>query len=151
MPEMYIKSNALAVAARLGLLGTVLMSSLGAATKQSLDNLEMHAQNYMYSNFEYNPRPPTNQLEEGFTQTLTSTPDTITGQLINPVVYAWRRDRGFTGMTDSLGRTYALDPVNASSMYYMENTLKDPTNLTEIRNLFVDTLDALLLSVSGVP
>src|SRR2546429_9988136 len=34
--------------------------------------------------------------------------------------YAWRRERGFSGKTDSLGRYFVHDP----GQFYMENTLK---------------------------
>lgn len=44
----------------------------------------------------------------------------ISGALEFDAPYAWRRDRGFSGMTDSLGRTFTNDP----GIFYMENALE---------------------------
>ena len=50
--------------------------------------------------------------------------------------YAWRRDRGFSGMTDSLGRFYPHDP----GIYYAEFAISDEDNLQEIAGYYIDAV-----------
>lgn len=50
--------------------------------------------------------------------------------------YAWRRDRGFSGMTDSLGRFYPLDP----GIFYAELTLDDSGTLFDVAQNYIDEI-----------
>lgn len=42
--------------------------------------------------------------------------------------YAWRRERGFSGMTDSLGRFYPHDP----GVYYAQTTIEEEDVLQDV-------------------
>lgn len=50
--------------------------------------------------------------------------------------YDWRRDRGFSGMTDSLGRFYPLDP----GIFYAELSIEDQATLLDITANFGDAV-----------
>lgn len=84
----------------------------GPAMSQSLDLLESYAVDFMWANF----KAPTGQLSGAFIQTITPGMDMITGELANPLPYAWRANSGFHG-ADSLGRVYDQNGIE-----YMENT-----------------------------
>jgi len=150
MPEMYITSNAWQVAEQIGVLETLLIPNLTEAMSQSLDGLQTQIVDYMYTNFEFIRQPSTGVLESGFYQTVEPFPTYIVGQLINPVVYAWRRERGFSGMTDSLGRTYIQDPANQDSMYYMANSLADASNQADIKATFILHLQKSLVGMGVI-
>jgi hypothetical protein len=80
-----------------------LQGHLTVAMGQSLDDLEYEAQKWMWLSFQN----PQGTLEGAFQKSVYGP---YLAELSNPSDYAWRREKGFTGMTDSLGRFYALDP-----------------------------------------
>lgn len=143
MPEITIYSNAFEVADRLGVLGTVLIPGLITPMSQSLDAMENFAVGYMYSTFNF----PQGPLEEAFYQVITPGSDTLTGELINPMIYAWRREMGFSGMTDSIGRYFPSDP----GIDYMWTTLNNMGVLTQVFNNFYNGLALSIGSIAGVP
>lgn len=68
---------------------------------------------------------PSGELEKHFAGEVTSWDfPVISGVMYNDSPYAWRREKGFSGMTDSLGRYFANDPGVA----YMEATLAADTD-----------------------
>lgn len=148
--DIIITSNAWEVADKLGVLQTLLIPNLMVAMSQSLDWLEYKAVNYMFTHFEFNPRPSTGVLEGGFIHTITPAIDSLTGELSNPVAYAWRREEGFTGMTDSLGRTYIKDPRRDASKHYMANTLGYKVNQAQIVSYFKESLQVSLVGMGIV-
>jgi hypothetical protein len=93
-----------------------LQAELAPAIDVSLQNMATSAIGFCYANF----MNPGGALESNFT---TQGPmiqgNAVLGYLVNDSPYAWRREFGFSGMTDRLGRYYANDPGIA----YMENTL----------------------------
>ncbi len=54
------------------------------------------------------------------------------------VPYAWRRDRGFSGMTDRLGRYYPHDP----GIFYAEYSISDPETLQAIAEIYTEAIYA---------
>jgi hypothetical protein len=82
---------------------TALLAELEKAMADSLRDLRYHAESYMYAEFQN----PEGRLEDAFEEHVYGP---FTSELINPLPYAWRRNEGFTGMTDSIGRTYSYDP-----------------------------------------
>lgn len=87
---------------------------VGSALRDSLVRLKKDA--IAEEHFQYK----TGALESHFAGQVTSwTFPVISGVMFNDSPYAWRRDRGFSGMTDSLGRYFPNDPGS----YYMEKTL----------------------------
>lgn len=57
--------------------------------------------------------------------------------------YAMRRERGFSGKTDSLGRYYAHDP----GAFYMDKALKQEKS--HIDDIFTEAVNAALARLSG--
>src|SRR6185503_7194419 len=53
-------------------------------------------------------------------------------------VYAARRDRGFSGMTDAAGRFFPHDP----GIYYAEDSIKDPNVLLEVSQNYIEAVYA---------
>src|SRR5438445_2871023 len=84
----------------------VLQKYLRDAMHDGLDDLQIYTQNYMYATF-INPEAGT--LESNFTQDTSVSGRTIKGYLINDSPYAFRREMGFSGMTDSIGVFYPED------------------------------------------
>jgi hypothetical protein len=76
------------------------------ATELSLEHLKQTAIANMRSGFQ----TFTGALAGEFIRPIDSYHFPVTGRLINPSPYAWRREAGFSGMTDSLGRHYTNDP-----------------------------------------
>lgn len=108
--------KALAAAQKLSAFQPTLQKHLIPAISASLTTMQEFAIGYCFSNF----INPTGALElRFFTQTMPAAAG-VTGQLFNDAAHAWRREAGFSGMTDSLGRTFRNDPGIA----YMDNTLK---------------------------
>jgi hypothetical protein len=79
-------------------------SFIGEAMPQSLDELEQASQSMMFGNF----INPTGNVESSFTKTVDSP---WRAELGNDAPYAQRLNYGFSGMTDSLGRTYSFWPA----------------------------------------
>lgn len=99
------------------------------AISLSLDGLESAAQAYMWATF-INPTGP---LENAFEKTV----DGMIGTLSNPMSYAERRNSGFSGMTDSLGRFYPYDP----GIHYVEFAM-------QIAEPFIETTFAIETGVA---
>lgn len=93
----------------LALFNAILEPNLLDAHEKSLEDLQSGAESWMQASFHNS----TGELEGSF-ERLVESP--YTSKLINPSDYAWRRERGFSGMTDSLGRLFPDDPGIA----YME-------------------------------
>ncbi len=72
------------------------------AQGKSLDEVEQAAQAWMLGHFKH----PTGELETAWEKTATP----LEGVLTNTKEYGRRRNYGFSGMTDRLGRFYPLDP-----------------------------------------
>ncbi len=80
---------------------------LGVAQQQSLDKLTKDAK----ANIKEYAKHYTGNLAGGFETEVTSYfLPIMSGHVTNAVPYAMRREYGFSGMTDSLGRTYNDDP-----------------------------------------
>lgn len=90
----------------------------------SMDGIISAAQAYMWATF-INPTGP---LEDAFEKTIEGT----TGVISNSMPYAWRREEGFSGRTDVLGRYYPYDP----GIHYMQFAL-------DISESFVETTFAI--------
>jgi hypothetical protein len=124
--------------------GPALDEWMTIALRLSLDHLFSSAQDYMSSKFKH----PTGTLEHNFIQQIYSSSMPVSGALVNDSPYAWRREQGFSGMTDSLGRHFTNDP----GIYYMEYTLENETDW--IRKTFSRSLDSAwkelaLTSING--
>jgi len=80
---------------------------LDVAQQQCLEKLAKDAQ----SNIKEYAKNPTGELEGDFeTEIISYTMPVIEGHVVNTSPYAMRREYGFSGMTDSLGRYYEEDP-----------------------------------------
>lgn len=53
-------------------------------------------------------------------------------------VYAWRRDRGFSGMVDSLGRLSVYDP----GIEYAEESIANPNVLQQVAEIYTEAVYA---------
>lgn len=104
--------------------GDYFMPQIEHALDLSMDGIISAAQAYMWATF-INPTGP---LEDAFEKDIEGT----NGIISNPMPYAWRRNDGFSGMTDSLGRYYPLDP----GIHYMEFAL-------QISEPFIETTFAI--------
>lgn len=94
---------------------------VGMALEDSLGRLQEQASLMAFDRFQH----PTGKLESHFGGEVTSWNfPVISGDMFNDSDYAWRRDRGFSGMTDSLGRHFTNDP----GVYYMEGALTAETD-----------------------
>lgn len=62
--------------------------------------------------------------------------DEYSGTVGPTLAYSWRRDRGFSGKTDSLGRYYPLDP----GIFYAELAIQDAATLLEVTGNFGDAV-----------
>lgn len=103
--------------------GTVFDPTISHAIDLSLDGIISAAQAYMWGTF-INPTGP---LEDAFEKDV----EGENGILSNPMVYAWRRNDGFVGMVDSLGRV-----GTDKGIHYMEFAL-------QISEPFVETTFAI--------
>ncbi len=137
--QIRITSNASEVAAKLQTFPVLLKGHLFDAMGRTLDGMQYYAVDFMYSNFK-NPQGP---LEDAFYQVIEDTGSGVQGQLVNPMVYAWRREKGFSGMTDSLGRYYAHDP----GIEYMTHTLDDQSNIAF--GYFTDAVGQTITEIGG--
>ena len=73
------------------------------AMGRTVDIVEGEAQAWMWSHF----INPTGRLENDFTKDVFGPYD---AELVNMSLYGQRRNYGFSGMTDALGRYYPSDP-----------------------------------------
>ncbi len=110
-----IESNALNVIHGLNGFNEYAQIQLEGAMSDSLSMLKQEAISIMQDKF----KNYTGHLAGGFSQDITQEASSITGELINDIPYAWRREAGFSGMTDSLGRHFTDDP----GIYYMNDSL----------------------------
>lgn len=107
------------------------------AMEDSLGLLQNEAVNFMFATF----KDPQGDLEGAFIQTITPEAQGIEGKLENPLAYAWRREKGFSGMTDAIGRYYALD----EGIAYMLHSLT--TQKAAIKQRWYDAVQATLSSL----
>lgn len=98
--------------------------AIHTAIDLSMDGIIAAAQTYMWATF-INPTGP---LENAFEKNI----EGEIGIISNPTIYAQRRNDGFSGQTDSLGRYYPYDP----GIHYMEFAL-------QISEPFVETTFAI--------
>jgi hypothetical protein len=96
----------------LGLFSVLLEPPMEMAVKESIDKLASDAAVYMWQNF----KNPTGPLEGSLE---TAMLDRMAGWIFTVSPYAWRREEGFSGMTDSLGRFFSID----EGIHYMAETL----------------------------
>lgn len=88
----------------------------GVALKDSLTEIKDATSSFATSQF----KNPTGAMEDQFYGQVTSWDfPVIAGIVANDSPYAARRDWGFSGMTDSLGRYYPDDP----GIFFMEGVL----------------------------
>lgn len=78
---------------------------------------------------------PTGALADSVTEEIVSEYLAYIG---SPLPYSWRRDRGFSGMTDSLGRFYPHDP----GVFYAEAALDDEAVLLDIAQNYIEAVYA---------
>ena len=109
---------------RLLTFGDRFVPQIEHALDLSMDGIISAAQTYMWANF----MNPTGVLENAFEKSIEGT----TGVISNPTAWTWRREEGFSGMTDVLGRYYPYDP----GIHYMAFAL-------EISEPFVETTFAI--------
>lgn len=76
---------------------------------------------------------PTGQLEDSVAVVMQSEYMAWIG---SPLPYSWRRDRGFSGKTDSLGRYYEHDP----GMFYAEVALDDTDVLLDVAQNYIEEI-----------
>lgn len=121
-----------------------LEQQVGMALEDSLIRLENTAALTAHGLF----KNPTGALNSHFGGQITSWGfPVISGMVFNDSPYAWRRDRGFSGMTDSLGRFYPNDP----GVYYMENALTTETDWIAARFKKAVRLALNEFSAGGTP
>jgi hypothetical protein len=104
---------------------------LADALVKSLDDLRVSAQYYMMSNFVN----ATGALENSLVVNPYASP--WEGDLYTMSDYAFRREYGFAGKTDSLGRLYRDD----FGIAYMHYALAE-----EVENIYLNYEDAIMLS-----
>lgn len=128
--QIRLSTNASEVSDKLMTFPAILHGQLFDAVGRGLDAMQQYAVDYMYANFK-NPQGP---LESAFYQVIEDTGDGVKGELINPESYAWRREKGFVGQYDSLGR----GPFSDVGIAYMEHTVEDQTSV--IVGIFTDSV-----------
>jgi hypothetical protein len=108
------------------------------AGEASLEALNREAYSYMWSTF----MNPTGPLEDslGFEM---ETP--YQGWMGTDSAYGRRRNWGFSGMTDALGRTYPNDP----GIEYMEHSIT--YTAAEIIGYYKTAIDKTVLDLGGTP
>jgi hypothetical protein len=99
--------------------------------------LQAESQIYMWVKF----NQPTGPLEESIE---IDVPDAYTGIVYSESPYAWRREEGFSGKTDSLGRYYAKDP----GIHFFARTLRPNRGL--IRSLLKSAVAQALVEMGGI-
>lgn len=104
--------------------------------QQSVEDMQQIATNYMYATF----INPGNGVETAWAPQVQST---TLATLTNTAPYARRLNYGFSGMTDSLGRTFAYWP----DYHWVEYTLAAVT--PDIEQYFVTGFEAALGGIGG--
>ncbi len=87
-----------------------------------VDLLQIESKNYMWGKF----KNPTGPLEDSVQ---TEVQSAYLGRVYSDSPYAWRREEGFSGKTDALGRFYAEDP----GIHFFRRTLR--SNKALIRSM----------------
>lgn len=128
--QIRLSTNASEVSDKLMSFPAILHGQLFDAVGRSLDAMQNYAVGYMYSNFK-NAQGP---LEDAFYQVIEDTGEGVQGELVNPMAYAWRRQAGFVGQYDSLGR----GPFSDEGIEYMTHTVEDQANV--IAGIFTDSV-----------
>ena len=139
MIEMILEGASQQRIAQLSAFDALLAPALLDATGKSLEAVQSYAVDYMESTF----MNPTGELEGAFYQVIELVGSSIEGKLINPSAYAWRRDRGFSGMTDSLGRYFPYDP----GIEYAETALA--AEIPAIEHYFSDAVGTVIAAVGA--
>lgn len=102
------------------------------AERQSLQDLKSVSNRNAYDRFKHS----SGKLESRFRQPLYSTHlPVISGAVTNDAPYSQRRNYGFSGRTDALGRYYPNDP----GAYYMTDAAS--SELDWIKNKFAQALN----------
>jgi hypothetical protein len=92
------------------------------AMQDSVNMLQADSRAYMWATF----KNPTGPLEDAVQVDVI---DASSGMVFNESPYAWRREEGFSGMTDSLGRFFPSD----SGIHYFATTLAQDADQIEQR------------------
>lgn len=120
----------------------VLMRNLHVALESSVEYLlEPTAVNYMYAQF----KAPNGGLEGNFSHSYTDIANGVQAIVGNDLPYAWRREEGFSGKTDSMGRYFADDP----GIHYMSYSLQE--NTTTITQQVELAVQLSLQELGGTP
>lgn len=105
----------------------------GAIEKSlGFSGLQKTALTYMERNFR--TTSGRQSLLEQFSTRVSRNSNQITGWLMNTAPHAWRREEGFSGKTDRLGRYFRRDP----GIHYMRYALQ-----TEKKNIKANVKDAV--------
>lgn len=96
-----------AIRTRTGEFTPLLLANLAAGEYHQLQIVQSRAVAYMWEMF----KAGTGELEDGFDPiAITVQANQVFGTLSNSLPWAWRREEGFSGRTDRLGRYYKKDP-----------------------------------------
>jgi len=128
----------LAAVARLAAFDGYFAMRMMDAGNASLERLEVNAQDYMWSTF----MNPTGPLEDSLERQMFSP---WMGHVATNMPYSRRRNWGFSGMTDSLGRFYPHDP----GIEYMEQSIDIST--PDIIGYYKTGIEQTILDLGGVP
>lgn len=116
MFDLMFDSPSLRRVNNLGLFAVLLEPPMEEAVRESVELLRNDAEAYMWSTFKNPTGPLEGSLETGML-------GRATGIVWTDSPYGWRREEGFSGMTDSLGRFFSVD----EGIHYMAETLKKDT------------------------
>lgn len=112
-----------------------LKQNLSSAIYHQLQVAQGRATAYMWEMF----KAPTGELEDGWEPIDVQTAsNAVSGTLSNSIPWAWRREEGFSGKTDRLGRYYAKDP-GIHYMRWVLNAQKE-TMVAAVKQAVNDTL-----------
>ena len=139
MPNVYIQFDPASLGRIKNLLefDLLLYENFKIAMGESLDDLEGAAQDRMWSEF----MNPQGALEDAFEKDVYGWDE---AELSNPSPYAFRRNYGFSGMTDSLGRFFRYD----WGIAYMEGAIVD--ELDHVQLNFQIALDKVLIAMGAI-
>lgn len=121
----------------------VLNDWLVIALRLSLGNMKSVAKRNAYERFQN----PSGELEKHFLEPIYSySYPNFAGAVTNDAPHAYRREYGFSGKTDSLGRYYPNDP----GVLYMTDTLESETEWTRAKFQWAVNKALAELSSGGV-